>query len=762
ATGANQDGHTNGITVPSGPAQQALIRKVCASARIDPTQVRYVEAHGTGTPLGDPTECKALGQVYGLGRPEERPCLVGSVKSSIGHLEAAAGIAGVIKAALCLHHRQIPPQANLETLNPNIPFAELRLRVSQTLQPMPDGEGPALVAVNSFGYGGTNAHAILSEAPESAPPVAESTPEQAWLIPLSARCEAGLKAQARGWLDWLEGCDPLPSLSRLGRTAGARRTHHDHRLAIVANDTPELIERLRAVTAPDALSAPQSRLTKKQAQRPVLVLTGMGPQWWAMGRQLLEEEPLFRQTAETIDARFRQIAGWSILEEMRRPESESRITETRFAQPANFVVQVGLFTLMRAWGVEPGAIVGHSLGEVSAAYIAGALSFEDAILVSYHRSRLQQKAVGAGKMLAVGLPPEQCTPLLAPHGGKVVIAAINSPTSSNLAGDAAALAVIAQQLDGQGVFNRFLRVDIPYHSPAMDPLKPELREALREIQPRVPTLPLYSTVTGLPVEGATWDAEYWVQNLREPVLFAAAVSRLIQDGYGLFVEVGPHPVLGTSIQECLSQRGAVGETLFTLNRTKPERITLLECLGKLYACGYPLEWARLYPEAWESHLPLPLYPWQRERYWPESELALRDRLYPVEHALLGFKVNAPRPTWESQLNPALVPFLSDHRVEGSVVFPGAGYVELGLSIHRLVAQDEPCLLERLQFHQALVIGPEGEATLRMSFDPKSRQYTVHSQRGEQPDHWTLHASGTLSAEPLGEPSHLEMAPLHRL
>ncbi|MBF0190729.1 MAG: type I polyketide synthase [Magnetococcales bacterium] len=760
ATGANQDGHTNGITVPSGPAQQALIRKVCAAADIDPQKIRYIEAHGTGTPLGDPTECKALGSVYGLGRPEDQPCMVGSVKANIGHLEAAAGIAGVIKAVLCLHHQQIPPQANLETLNPNIPFEALRLRVSQALHPMPAGDGPALVGVNSFGYGGTNAHAILSEAPEAplSPPVATDSREQ--LIPLSARCEAGLKALAKRWLDWLEDSQPLPTLPPLGRAAGVRRTHHDRRLALVANSTTGLIEQLRALTAPDALLPAPSRISSQQAQRPVFVLTGMGPQWWAMGRQLLAEEPIFRQTATTIDAHFQKVAGWSILEEMQRPEAESRIAETRFAQPGNFVVQVGLVTLLRAWGVEPAAVVGHSLGEVSAAYITGALSFEDAILVSYHRSRLQQKAVGAGRMLAVGLPPEECPPLLAPHGGKVVIAAINSPTSSNLAGDADALAIIAQQLEARGVFNRFLRVDIPYHSPAMDPLKPELRASLVHIQPRVPTLPLYSTVTGLPVQGADWGAEYWVQNLREPVLFAAAMGRLIQDGYGLFVEIGPHPVLATSMQECLSHKGVTGETLATLNRTKPERATLLETVGKLYTHGYPVAWERIYPAELEQHLTLPTYPWQRERYWPESDAALMDRLYTVEHTLLGQKINAPLPTWESQLNPALVPFLNDHRVEESVVFPGAGYVELGLAIHRLVVQDEPCLLERLQFHQALVI-TGGEATLRMSFDPKSHQYTVHSQRADQPDHWTLHASGILSPEPLGDATHLEMNTVQR-
>ncbi|MEO5347507.1 MAG: type I polyketide synthase, partial [Magnetococcus sp. YQC-9] len=761
ATGANQDGHTNGITVPSGPAQQALIEKVCHDGQIDPHRIRYIEAHGTGTALGDPTECKALGAVYGQGRPVDQPCFVGSVKSSIGHLEAAAGVAGLIKATLCLAHGQVVPQANLQEFNPRIPFEELRLQVSRTLQPIPTGDGPAFAGVNSFGYGGTNAHAILSQPPT--PTLPEPLPGatgKPCLIPLSAGCEGGLKSLAKRWIDQLEQENP-PALPHLGRAAGVHRTHLDRRLALVANSHENLIGQLKAFTAPDALPLSTSKLKEEQVRRPVFVLTGMGPQWWAMGRQLLAEEPIFRETAETIDALFQKVSGWSILEEMTRPEAESRITETQFAQPGNFVVQLGLLAMLRAWGIEPAAIVGHSLGEVSAAYIAGALSLEDAILVSYHRSHLQQRAVGAGRMLAVGLKPDECPPLLAPHAGLVVVAAINSPDSTNLAGDAAALEVIAKELEGRGVFNKFLRVDIPYHSPAMDPLKPELRAALQSLQPRLPTLPLYSTVTGKRVNAADWNADYWCNNLREPVLFAEAIGALIADGYGLFIEIGPHPVLGTSIKECLSHAGVSGETLFTLSRGKPEHASVLDCVGKLYTFGYPVDWSRLYPDHLEQQLRLPLYPWQRERYWPESEAALFDRLYQVEHGLLAQRVNAPIPAWESQINTELLPFVRDHQVEGSVVFPGAGYVEIGLAIHRALNGETPCLLESLRFHQAMVLNASGDVNLHIAFDPNQHRYTVHGQRQDQSDHWSLHASGVISSEGLGEAGHLDMTTIRR-
>ncbi|MBF0153073.1 MAG: SDR family NAD(P)-dependent oxidoreductase [Magnetococcales bacterium] len=760
-TGANQDGHTNGITVPNADAQLALVQKVCSEVGIDPRRVRYVEAHGTGTALGDPTECKALGASYGAGRPVDQPCIIGSVKSSIGHLEAAAGVAGVIKAVLCLHHGQIPPQANLETLNPNIPFEELRLRVSRTLQPMPAGEGAAFVGVNSFGYGGTNAHALLSDAPVSQAAADVPSGEREFMFPLSARCEPGLNALARRWLDLVTAPNP-PSLSRLARAASLRRTHLDKRRALIAGSTAALADKLREITAPGALPPPKRILSDEQARRPLFVLTGMGPQWWAMGRQLLAEEPVFRQAAEACDAGLQRIAGWSILTEMTRPEAESRITETRFAQPGNLVVQVGLVALWRSWGVEPAAFVGHSVGEVAAAYVSGALSLEDAIFVSYHRSRLQQTLVGAGTMLAVGLTPEECPEILADHAGKVVIGAINSPSSTNLSGDATALAAIAKQLEARGVFNRFLRVEIPYHSQVMDRIKEEFREVLRPIQPRVPITPLYSTVTGLQVRGAELGPDYWVRNIRDPVLFAAAMDQVIQDGFALFLEVGPHPVLATSIQECLRQHGAVGETLFSLNRSKPERATMLEALGRFYTAGYPIDWQRLHPPRAERHVQLPSYPWQRDTYWPETEAALDDRLYRVDHALLGQRLDTPHPAWESHLSTEALPYLNDHQVEHAVVFPGAGYVEIGLAMQRALAGEGPCLLENLQFHQAMMLGSGAVPTLHMAYDAKSRRFTAHTQRPDQPDHWSLHASGTIVAETAHDTPRLELATLRRL
>lgn len=758
----NQDGHTNGITVPSAEAQQRLIEKVCLESNINPQDISYVEAHGTGTPLGDPTECQALGTVYGSGRSKDNPCIVGSVKANIGHLEAAAGVAGVIKAVLCLYHKKIPPQFNLQTLNPNINFEDLNLKVARTIESLPSKETtPTLVGVNSFGYGGTNAHVILSDILNSTPVSKTTTPEnQDFLIPLSAGCDAGLTELAKRWLLFLNQ-ENVFLLSDLAGASSFQRTHLDRRLGLITDSKEDLISQLKTLTSSDSLIQTNTTLTKEQAKRPVFVLTGMGPQWWAMGRSLFQEEPLFRETVTQCDDLFQKVSGWSILTEMLRDESESRITETQFAQPANFVLQVGLIALWKFWGVEPSAIVGHSLGEVSAAYSSGALSLEDAIKVSYHRSRLQQKAVGTGTMMAVALSPDVCSKMLNDYEG-VVIAAVNSPTSSNLAGTEGALKSIAEALEKQGVFHKFLRVDIPYHSPAMDPLKEELLQSLTDIQAKTPTCSLYSTVTGQLVQGELLDANYWVRNLRDPVLFSTAMDSLIKKGFRLFLEVGPHPVLATSIQECLTNQGVKGETLFSLYRKKPERKTLLSSLGKLYTFGFPIVWDQLYSKKDQPFIKLPTYPWQRDSYWLETEEALFDRQYQVDHTLLGQQLNHPNPSWQSFINFELTPYLNDHKVEQSVVFPGAGYVEIGLAIHRDLSEDKPCLLEDLKFHQALMVGSGLDTVLHSHYDPKDKIFSIHSSKQDKISQWTKHATGKISDTILDTPPQLDINTLKRL
>jgi acyl transferase domain-containing protein/acyl carrier protein len=754
-TGVNQDGRTNGITVPNPASQEALIRHVCAQAQVQPSQICYVEAHGTGTPVGDPIEAQALGAVLGQGRTPERACVVGSVKANIGHLEAASGIAGLIKLCLCLKQKQIPPLANLGHPNPQIPFAELGLRLPRHVEPMPTDAEPIYVGINSFGYGGTNAHAILEAPPAVAPPTPSApTPasEQPRLLPLSARSEAALTDLARAYLAMLSTSQP-PVLADLCYAASLHRGHYDYRLAVVERTHTAMLEKLQAFV--EAGSASHLALGKALAGRewkPVFVFTGMGPQWWGMGCELLQHEPVFRQVAETCDIIFQRLAGWSILAEMTAEQSQSRITETHIAQPANFVLQAGLTALWRSWGLEPAAIIGHSVGEVTAAYVAGVLDLEDALRVSYHRSRLQKQAAGQGKMLAVGLTEDEARAIVTRYTDHVSIAAANSPTAVTLVGDAEPLEEIAARLEVRGVFNRFLHVEVPYHSHYMEPLKDELRASLQGLRTCIPTIPLYSTVTGRLITEAAYDAEYWCQNIREPVFFAKAMRQLITAGYALFLEVGPHPVLSTSIKECLTQSSVQGHILPSLRREQPEYQTMLETLAVLYSVGYPVDWHKLYP-AGGRYVRLPHYPWQRETYWQESPAALIDRLGSPEQSWIGSRVSTPGYVWERELNPNFLPYLPEHRVEGLVVLPGAAYVEAGLAVHRELSGEDVGVLEDLNFHRALLMEEHDEPLLRCIYDERQRVYAVYSATQEDPAVWTLHATGRLSLLRPGVPRH---------
>ncbi len=620
----NQDGLSNGLTAPNGPSQETVIRQALTNAGVTPAQIGYVEVHGTGTPLGDPIEAKALGAVLAKGRPPGSHCAVGSVKTNIGHLEAASGIAGLIKVALSLQHRQIPPSLHFHQINPYIPLHKLPLQVQQTLGDWPKVDEPALAGVSSFGFGGTNAHVILEEAPQiqKTQPL-EKDPgsyDRAYLLPLSARRHEALRSLARSYQKFLTptAFDSAVSLQDICYTASIRRSHHDHRLILVFHSREELIEHLEAFLQ-EGFRSGLSFSHKQRNRRPklVFVFSGQGPQWWAMGRELWHSEPIFRTTLEQCNQLLRSYASWSLIDELLADESQSRLVETEIAQPAIFALQVALAALWKSWGVEPSAIVGHSVGEVAAAHVAGVLSLEDAVRVVFHRGRLMQQGTGQGKMAAVGLSVADAEPLLAKYEGRLSIAAINSPISIVLSGEATALESVHQSLEPQQIFYRLLRVNYAFHSPQMEPFQDELVQSLQGLNPQVASVPIISTVTGLAQDGSEFDATYWARNIREPVHFATAVEQLVQTKHNLFLEISPHPVLAGNISQCLRHCGQKGVVLPSLRHQEEERVVMLRSLGALYTEGYPIDWSRLYPSGGRC-VSLPSYPWQRERYWFED------------------------------------------------------------------------------------------------------------------------------------------------
>ncbi|MGR9107104.1 MAG: SDR family NAD(P)-dependent oxidoreductase [Gammaproteobacteria bacterium] len=760
-TGVNQDGRTSGITVPNGDAQEKLVLEVCEKAGVHPHEIGYVEAHGTGTPIGDPTEAGALGRALGNGRPQERPLLLSSVKANIGHLEAASGVAGIIKTTLCLKHGLIPPLANLVEPNPEIPFAELGLRLPTEIQPMPKLQEKTYAAINSFGYGGTNAHALLERAPEPASgrKTANESGHGLWILPLSARSDKALKSVAKQIRDFVAGTPDI-DLNDLGYTAAVRRNHYNHRLAVFFSSRKQLLEQLQLfidgqhsdyyVTGKAAAG--------EEAAEPAFVFTGMGPQWWAMGRELLNKNPVFRKTVEECDRVLKAEACWSILEELTRDQADSRITETAIAQPANFVIQTGLLEVFKSWGIQPASIVGHSVGEVTAAYASGMLSLEDAVKVSCHRARIQAKAAGRGKMLAVGLTEEAALSRIAGFKDKVSIAAVNSYSSITLAGDGEALEAIAAELESEDIFNRFLKVEVPYHSPAMEPLKPELRASLASVRPVPAVHTVYSTVTAKRVEDSCFDAEYWCDNVREPVYFAKTLEAMVGDGLRIFLEIGPHPVLSTSIKETLMRTGVKAPVISTLWREEPEALNLLAALGGLYVAGSPIEWGRFYSGG--LFLDLPHYPWERQSYWSETDHALTERLGQDNHPLLYSRVAAPQPIWESRLNRGMLRYLDDHVVDGVVVLPGAAYIEAALALSGNRDPGTRHTLTDLEFHKALVIDELDEPVLRVEQADQGR-FEILSRTRDLSKPWTRHATGRIWAGEQPQPPSISVTAVTR-
>ncbi|MFF2085072.1 type I polyketide synthase [Nocardia sp. NPDC058176] len=733
-TGANQDGRTTAITVPNDVSQEALARAVCERSGTAPADVTYVEAHGTGTLVGDPIELRALGRVYGAASGRSGSLGVGSLKATLGHTEAAAGVASVIKSVLAVAHRTIPPQGWFDTPNPDIAFDELGLHVQLEPQPV-ESDLPMTIAVNGFGYGGTNAHVIVQEFHSEPAPV--EPPKHYGILPVSARSATATRAMAGRFADLLAaGADP----DRLAEAAWTRLAHHPFRTGFLVDGTTELIRELREYA--DGAGRDATR-TLTRGGAPVFVFSGMGPQWWGMARELLCAEGAFAATAQEVDAVFREVAGWSIISELLRPEQESRVTATMVAQPANFLVQVALVSELAEYGITPGVIVGHSVGEVAAAYVSGALSLHDAVTVAYHRARLQASTAGTGGMLAAGISVERATELIGPDDA-IDIAAVNSPNSLTLAGDPDRLDQLAETLTEQGVFARRLRVEVPYHSRLMDPILDELRTVLADLTPQAPTLPLYSTVTGQQVTEGVWDADYWCANVRRSVRFADAMSALIEAGHRVFVEVGPHPVLSGNIRELLLETGDNGVTVSTLDRQQSDSISVRRTVAGLYSAG-ALDPEVLFPADRPAtpHLPLPRYPWQRTRLY--SALPLFEQLRngsPGGYAMLGDPDLEGRPGWLLQIGTEKLPWLVDHVVGGVRILPGAAYLDAALSAAAQRMGEPRVALENVRFVAPVIMGAPDVPLLELSVEEASGRFLIRS-RSATGSVWTVNAIGRL-------------------
>ncbi|TYB50687.1 SDR family NAD(P)-dependent oxidoreductase [Nonomuraea sp. PA05] len=730
----NQDGRTNGLAAPNRPAQEDVLRAAYAAARIDPATVDYVEAHGTGTAVGDPIEVAALATVLGPGRAEERPLRIGSAKSNVGHLEAAAGIAGLIKAALSLHHGELPPTVHFTKPNPLLGLDRLPVTVQDRAEPWPSQAGQATAGVSSFGFGGTNSHVVLSSAPPRQPRDQQAKDDELHLFPISARSRAALRRRAAALADQARTrAGDTAWLAAAAAAAALRGDHDRHRAAVVVSSPEELAAEMTAIAqAGDATTA-----RRRRTQRPTLVFPGQGAQWEGMGRQLADAVPAFRSAIRRCDAAISRWLGESLWDD------EHGLTPrgTAHVQPALFAYQVALAETWRAWGVEPAAVIGHSMGEIAAAHISGALSLEDAARVVCERSRLLTRLTGQGGLALVELDAEEADRTLAGRRDRLSVAAVNGPRATVLSGEPAALDEVIAELEARGVFARRVAVDFAAHSPQVEPLQDELSAALDGLAPRPATTPLYSTVTAEPAAGSELGPAYWRRNVREPVLFSPALEQLIAAGHELFVEVAPHPVLTRSVAELAAHLDRPAEVISSVRRDEHEARALLGALGDLYTGGATVAWDALYADA--VHVALPPHGWDRQRF-PLLRATPGAAVVPQGHggALLGarLKVGADPGLrlWPLSLGGA--PELADHVADGVPLVPGAYW----LATAAQAAGPGPVVLEDVVFEHPCPA--DGDPGLQLAMRPSEQgrlSFVITSDRGGGP---VVHARGTVAAD----------------
>lgn len=759
ASAVNQDGHSTVLAAPNGLAQQAMIVEAFASAQLDPARVGFVEAHGTGTALGDPIEVEALAATIGRAAPQVGPCLLGSVKANIGHLEAAAGVAGVIKAVLALRHAAVPPQAQFTRLNPHLSLEGTRLAIPTQLTPWPAGAAPRIATVSSFGVGGTNAHVILEEAPRLPVAPRDDAEPEAHVLTLSAQSPAALRALVERWVAFLE--TTVADTADLACGTSQRRSHLDCRVAVVGRDKAvwraRLVEWLATPAELAVGGVPQpARRSAGAVPRIAFVMSGQGPQWFAMGRELLAKEAVFRNTVLDCDRLLRPLAGWSLLDVLAADEADSRLDQTEIAQPALFALQVGLCALWKSWGIEPDGVVGHSVGEIAALHVAGALSLPDAVRVVWQRGRVMQQATGFGRMAAVALEAAAAAELVRSYGDQLSVGAINAPRSVVLSGEASALDAALSTLDARGVSHRRLPVQYAFHSAQMAPFQQRLAAELRGLSGARPTRDFYSTVSGGLAKGLTIDSEYIGRNVREPVRFAEAIAAMASDGFDTFVEIGPHPVLSVAIAECCEAAGHPAQVLASLRRGKPERETLLDSAAALYVAGAMPAWSALLGAAREP-VDLPPYPWQHKRYWIRSRSAssasasaATARAAAGTHALLGARLEVAGTASRLFAGDSLGAsrWLCDHRVFGRLVMPGAAILEMLLAAARETFGEHTEVggfaLLRALFCEPLEAGRTRWQTVVGPADGGRAEIILYVdlQRDAYPARWTPVASGT--------------------
>jgi acyl transferase domain-containing protein/NADP-dependent 3-hydroxy acid dehydrogenase YdfG/acyl carrier protein len=769
----NQDGASNGLTAPNGPSQERVIRQALANAGLSAADVDVVEAHGTGTTLGDPIEAQALLATYGQDRSADRPLWLGSVKSNIGHTQAAAGVAGVIKMVKALEHRVLPGTLHVDQPSREVDWSVGAVSLLTQQTPWEPGGEPRRAGVSSFGISGTNAHVILEEAPFAGDglgggaPVGEPMPVSGGVLGggvvpwvLSGRGTDGLVGQADGLAGFLRGVSGGVGVGDVGLSLACRPEFED-RAIVVGGDREGLLRGAGAVARGESVAGTARGVVGAGAERAVFVFPGQGSQWVGMAVGLLDESPVFAELMRECGDALGRYVDWSVEGVLRGDGGAPGLDRVDVVQPALFAVMVSLAGLWRACGVEPAAVVGHSQGEIAAACVAGGLSLDDAARVVAVRSRVLGGLAGKGGMASVALPMGDVVERVARWDG-VGVAAVNGPSSVVVSGDASALRGFVDGCVADGVRARVISVDYAAHSAHVEIAREELVEGCAGITPSSGGTPFYSAVTGGLLDMARLDGEYWYRNLREPVAFEQATRVLLDDGYKVFVETSPHPVLTVGIEETMEDPlDGDGVVVGSLRRDEGGLERFLTSLGDVWVRGVGVDWQRVFEGSEARRMELPTYAFQRKRYWLDVGSGTGDvrgvGLTSTTHPLLGAMVGlAGGEGWlfTGRVSLRDDPWLADHTVMGTVLLPGTAFldlalhagIQLGCGVVRELALHAPLVLLEDQGVQLQVTvgepGQGGHRTIRVFSQPEHTDSLENGQDARQA--WTCHATGTLT------------------
>jgi myxalamid-type polyketide synthase MxaC len=758
----NQDGHSSGLTAPNGPAQQAVIRKALAMAGLTPDQVQYVEAHGTGTALGDPIEVQALAAVLGEGRATDRPFLLGSVKTNIGHLEGAAGIAGLIKVVLSLEHEEVPPHLHLTRRNPHVDWTEIPAVIPTEPRSWPRGDEPRIAGVSSFGFQGSNAHVVLEEAPRPENPAAPSDGRPARILPLSARSEGALRELARRYADDLEAHpERFPAVAG---NAATGRAHHDKRAAFVAASAEALRKSLWAFS--EDRQAPgvfRGAVPRSGAPKVAFLFTGQGSQYPGMGRRLYEAEPVFRESLDRCVSWLPASVDKPILSVMFG--DDPALYETEYAQPAIFALQYALVELWRSWGVQPDYVAGHSLGEYAAACAAGLLDPQEALRCVVERGRLMQNLPLKGSAAAIFASEQVVATRLQRHRSEACIAAVNAPQRVLVAGASAAVQAVVDELLAEGVEAKVLRGLSAGHTSFIEPMRAEFERCARSLRYSSPRLGIVSSLFGrLASEHELCDPLYWWRQAREPVRFLDAARALDGLGCEIFIEIGPrHTLLRLAEASLPEGRGC---WLPSLSKERHDGLQLLDAVATLYSRGRDIDWSAMARHGRLNRFPLPTYPFQRKRHWLRRERRPHPggaRRLSAASSQVGRRLRSASSDiqLETEISREAQPWLDDHRLYGVMVVPGAAHLARILTAATTILGQDGFEIEAALFPRPLSLASDGDARVcQLILSPGeggTHEVEIASAPSDDPNghDWTVHATAHLRFHPGAGPPAME-------